>query len=502
MAKAEGAPIVADRDPSRSPALRAELPGLEDAFDERVMRGHLHATLCEGERRGVIERCERAQAVYTPGDGCVVRYRIQVRDRSSGAVIPGLVIGRLFADPRSAHTYLDSRLAPLARTMRGRPEVAPFATPVAVLEPLAMTVSLFPIDGELPTLVDVTDPAAMLDILCSTLPDARAGRFTPTRCHVDLGHYGRQHRCVLRYTIHGTRRAGEEAGPITVYGKVAADHRGALTAAVVPELRERVLRGEDSPFTVPRSFGFIEPLQLTLLEAVPGRPGIAALPKDRARNGRGDNGARALAASIEAAARVAAALHGSGLALGPKRGIDDELVELGHALAALQRVSPGLGAEFEGWLETLRACAVASDPGEPCLSHGDFTHSQLIFSGERCGLVDFDTVCRAEPALDLAQFLAYLRMNARKAGVPASADGNGATEQLCARFLGAYMIERGYGPRERDALRARVHLYEMVSLLRLAFHSWQKFKPARLELAVELIRERLLPLGGSRGNHA
>src|SRR5439155_1469435 len=215
---------------------------------------------------------------------------------------------------RSAHTYLDSRLAPLARTMRGRPEVAPFATPVAVLEPLAMTVSLFPIDGELPTLVDVTDPAAMLDILCSTLPDARAGRFTPTRCHVDLGHYGRQHGCVL--------------------------------------------------------------------------------------------------------------------ALGPKRGIDDELVELGQALAALQRVSPGLAAEFEGWLETLRACAVASDPGEPCLSHGDFTHSQLIFSGERCGLVDFDTVCRAEPALDLAQFLAYLRMNARKAGVPASADGNGATEQL------------------------------------------------------------------------
>src|SRR5437773_2381649 len=296
--------------------------------------------------------------------------------------------------------------------------------------------------------------------------------------------------------------ADQEAGPVTVYGKVAADHRGALTAAVVPELRERVLRGEDSPFTVPRSFGFIEPLQLTLLEAVPGRPGIAALLKDRARNGRGDNGARALAASIEAAARVAAALHGSGLALGPKRGIDDELVELGHALAALQRVSPGLGAEFEGWLETLRACAVASDPGEPCLSHGGFTPSQLIFSGERCGLVDFDTVCRAEPALDLAQFLAYLRMNARKAGVPASADGNGATEQLCARFLGAYMIERGYGPRERDALRARVHPYEMVSLLRLAFHSWQKFKPARLELAVELIRERLLPLGGSRGNHA
>jgi len=60
------------------------------------------------------------------------------------------------------------------------------------------------------------------------------------------------------------------------------------------------------------------------------------------------------------------------------------------------------------------------------------------------------------------------------------------------------MIERGYGPRERDALRARVHLYEMVSLLRLAFHSWQKFKPARLELDLELIHERLPSIGGWR----
>jgi len=490
------APIVADRDLCRSPALRAELPGLEDAFDERVMRGYLHATLFEDGRRVVIERCERAQAMYAPGEGCVVRYRIEARDRSSGSVAPALAIAHLFADPRSARSYLQSRLAPLAGAMRGRPEVAPFATPVAMLEPLSMTVSLFPIDGELPTLVGVTDPAAMLDILCNTLPDARAGRFTPTRCHVELGHYGRQHRCVLRYTVHGTRRAGEEAAPITVYGKVAADHRGALTAAVVPELRERILRGQDPAFTVPQSFGFIEPLQLTLLEAIPGRPWISALLKDGAGSGPGSNGAPTLARSIDTAARIAAVLHSSGIALGPSRGFDDELAELGHALAAMQRVSSGLAAEFDGWLEALHARA-ASDPGEPGLSHGDFTHSQLIFSGERCGLVDFDTVCRAEPALDLGQFLAYLRMGTRKAGVSASADGREATERLCRRFLDTYMIECGHGPGERDALRARVHLYEVVSLLRLAFHSWQKFKAARLELAMDLIRERLPSVGRS-----
>ena len=34
-------------------------------------------------------------------------------------------------------------------------------------------------------------------------------------------------------------------------------------------------------------------------------------------------------------------------------------------------------------------------------------------------------------------------------------------------------------------------LAEMVSLLRLVFHSWRKFKTARLELAVGLVQKRL-----------
>ena len=87
-------------------------------------------------------------------------------------------------------------------------------------------------------------------------------------------------------------------------------------------------------------------------------------------------------------------------------------------------------------------------------------------------------------------------MGAREAGLAASADGREATERLCTRFLDTYMIEGGCGPAARDALRARVRVYEMVSLLRLAFHSWQKFKTARLELVLGLIRERAPSLVG------
>ena len=49
-----------------------------------------------------------------------------------------------------------------------------------------------------------------------------------------------------------------------------------------------------------------------------------------------------------------------------------------------------------------------------CLCHGDFKYAQVFFDGDAVGLVDLDNVCQAEPALDLGQFFAYLRTQARK----------------------------------------------------------------------------------------
>ena len=479
-------------DPRRSLALREELPGVHEAFDDRLMRRHLQAALFEDDgHRYLIERCERGKAAYVPGEGCVVRYAIEVRGRVGSRMTPALVSARLFPSARSSRVHFESCLGPLAAALRGRSDVAPFATPVAVLEPLAMTVSLFPIDGDLPTLVGATDPATMLDILRDTLSGANGRPFIPLRCRVDVAHYPRQHHCVLRYTLEGARSAGEEAPRATVFGKVAWDHRGALAAAAVPELRERVLRGKSRPFTVPRSFGFVEPLRLVLLEAIPGAPRISQLLRERLNNEPAADGTPTLEDATDWAASVAAGLHTSGIGLGPSRRAEDELSELKQALAVLERVSPGLATGFQDWLASVAACAAASDPWPACFSHGDFSPSQLVFSGAQCGLIDFDTVCQAEPALDLGQFLAYLRLAACKAGGAASTDGNETSERVCARFLEAYMNACGYAPEERDRLQARVRLYEMVSLLRLVFHSWRKFKSARLALAVVLVLERL-----------
>jgi len=150
---------------------------------------------------------------------------------------------------------------------------------VAVLEPLSMTVSLFPIDADLPTLVGATDPGRMLEILREAFRTTNGRPFTPIQCRVEVAHYPRQHHCVLRYTLEGPRSSGEEAPELTVFGKIAADDRGAVAAVGVAELREQVRRGKGRPFTVPRSLGFVEALRLTLLEGCSKR----ALPSNGCR---------------------------------------------------------------------------------------------------------------------------------------------------------------------------------------------------------------------------
>ena len=43
---------------------------------------------------------------------------------------------------------------------------------------------------------------------------------------------------------------------------------------------------------------------------------------------------------------------------------------------------------------------------------------------------------------------------------------------------------------DEEQLRARTAVYEIVSLLRLALHSWQKLKPARIQNVLAVLEER------------
>ena len=474
-------------DPRSSAAVRAELPGLDAAFDETRMNALLRKALrCADSGTRFV----RKQAVYIPGESAIVRYA------PAGSIDPGepsppaIVSVRVFPSSELAGSYLASPLQGLAaRIAAGRR--APSSSMTALLPQLAGTASVFPVDGDLPTLVDATDGLTAMRVLGDAFKDA--GRSVPgTRCEVGLEHYGRRHRCVLRYDLSLNGSTSEPVA--TVYGKVACDDRGEAASATLEALRG--VPGLERYVRVPQTLGYVRDLRLALMESVPGTTAIASQLRDATGDVRALPRSNGVEGSITAAGHLAAAIHGSGVGSDTIRGAPDELGELAAAARVLRRCSPLLGNAFSGWADEVALLETATIAMPPGFSHGDFTHSQLMFDGTRFALVDFDTVCRAEPALDVGHFLAHLRLAVRKRTGP-SPGGSELAERLGMRFLHAYMETAGLDEARGSDLLARAHVYELVSLLRVAFHGWLKFKPKRVELALGLIRDRLAAWGAA-----
>jgi hypothetical protein len=476
-------------DPLSSAALQHDFPGLTAAFDEQIMKAALQAGLFDqAHPKARIEVCELDQATYIPGECCVMRYLLTLKDSASGQTQEVLVSGRVLPSQLACADYTNTSLLPLVELMASREEIAPFDTPVTSIESLHMAVHVFPIDGELPTLLGATNRQRLVAILQEALSEAEQQPHPVEDCRVELVDYGRQHRCTLRYHTSGPGANGS-AHKQLVYGKLTGDGSGAFAGPISAALRERV-RGNTSGFyfNVPQVLAWRPDLQLSLLEAIPGEPRMADAVKAQLRDKPLAAGTLSLEEMIDACAQIAAALHTSDIQLGRSRSLDDELVALRRGINNVQPISPDLGARLEMWLDWLNDYASRSDPLPICFNHGDFTHGQLLFDGTTSGLVDFDSVCQAEPALDIGQFLTYLRITSLKSKLTPSAT-RAIVEQLGERFMRSYIEAVGDRAGDPAQLHIRVSIYKAISLLRRTLRSWQKFKPGRIDDALAILED-------------
>jgi aminoglycoside phosphotransferase (APT) family kinase protein len=170
------------------------------------------------------------------------------------------------------------------------------------------------------------------------------------------------------------------------------------------------------------------------------------------------------------------------------------LDELHEEIRVVLEWFPRFREAIEEPLVVVESLSDSTPPLPPVFSHGDFRYTQLIFLKKQAGLVDFGSICQAEPALDLGEFLAYQRMTMRKeynAHPDQTAEG---TDELCELFLTTYIKSTEDITEDEDHLRARVSFYEILNLLRLTVHSLQKLKGARAQAAMQVLQERIVCL--------
>ena len=491
-----------DNDLPRSALFQKKVPALAEAFDAERMKQTLQDALLDtNDDPYSIVKCVPGKALYLPDHIINMQFKLTIQDNASNETIETMINARLFQDLDTCKTYLEQILKPIAVRMEGRPEIRPFARPVAMVEHLKMTLSAFPIDGMIPTLVDTTDPNKIAAILAETLPETLSGEFVIENVQLLLAHYGRYKRCVLRYSVDGKQTATQTPQSVTVYGKIDADGLGSQIGPIISALR--VALQEPNllyRFRVPRSLGYFPDLQLLLMEALPGKPFFKPLLKawiennnhqtDGNENLPHEEDAR-LDKAIQTCALIAATLHSSNIKLGRQTTLEMQVAKLQESADVISQVYPELGAQVNAWINQTVEFGQAYPAMPLCFSHGDFTYTQLIFDGKEGGLVDFDTMCQAEPAQDLGHYLAYQRLNIIKDQDPNAPFAPEAIEHLCALFLDTYIeVSKEWIPDEA-LLRGRVAIYELISLIRLTLHSWEKMKGSRLKQTIPLLEERI-----------
>jgi ABC-type multidrug transport system fused ATPase/permease subunit len=472
-----------DQDLLHTPALSRFLPGLSEALDAAAMAPRLQLMLGDDWE---LVACSPGKAYVEPAEGATLQYRLQLRRRGTGEMTEHVVAGRLFPTEEGALHCL-SQVNPLADSLGDRDDLRAFTRPSMLVRELRLVLYAFPLDPGLPGLVRATDRATLVEMLGPLLTNAVPG-LRLQDCRAEVVRY-RRDACVLRYELSWRLQPSRRSLKQVVYGKVYEGGQGRLVGPAVSALRGHPLDGPEAalPFLVPRFQAYLPDLRLALLEAAPGAPLLPELIRARAGAAAAPGVAGPTAeAAVAACARVAAAFHRSSIPVGPSRTLAEELDGARTAVDDLAPMAPALAASLHRHLSVVGDLALDA-PASLGVAHGDLDPAQILFDGPTTSLVDFDTVCLAEPALDLGQFTASLAVTERAAEDAAGTSRRGGSRDLGAAFLREYAGQSA--SRDPDALLARVDAYRAVALARLAVRSWCQLKPRRLRHALALLDE-------------
>ena len=154
------------------------------------------------------------------------------------------------------------------------------------------------------------------------------------------------------------------------------------------------------------------------------------------------------------------------------------LDDVEHELDIVAQVWPEVAASV---MDCLDARARFPEPVTRVVCHGDFTPSQVLLDGGTPGVVDLDTLCLGDPALDLGRFLAHLHLLSAKVG---GDDAAGLVDDLAHDFLRAY--GEGSGPAGRRGTDPAVPGHQPGPS---ALHSCRQLKQGRFDTALSLLRD-------------
>ncbi|MDQ3413233.1 MAG: aminoglycoside phosphotransferase family protein, partial [Chloroflexota bacterium] len=248
------------------------------------------------------------------------------------------------------------------------------------------------LDPKLPQLAVLADPRRMSMVL----ERAVYGRLVCVS-EVKIVRHKPGRRAILRYEVETGDQ--ESAQRERLYAKTFASERGPRafrTATAVAHARGLEIR-------VPEPVAYVPHLKLMLQREVAGQPVASPLL----------HGDERLAVRIATALH---ALHGSGVSLERDHDLARELDPLRGRVERLSTVDHTLGASARRCLGLVELGRHRTWRWRRRPIHRDFYHDQVLIDGDHLGVLDFDDAAISEPAIDVANFAAHLRLLAIQQG--------------------------------------------------------------------------------------
>jgi len=329
---------------------------------------------------------------------------------------------------------------------------------------MPLPISVF--DPALPGLGTALDPSSM----SSRLRELLESQTTPSPhgwrvVGVDVVKHKLGRRCSLAYTVEGPSGRGR------LFAKTFKNDRGASIFVNMAKFAQAIAQKE---LVVPRPLGYLPDIKLLVTEFLEGQSMAVALYE-----GRSEEPARRMATAI-------AVLHGCGVACARKWNPAKEIRNTAEWVTGLYGRSPAAPGRGRVLLQALESWSglLPSDPETPV--HRDFYPEQIWDCGCATALLDLDDTRSGDPAMDLGNFLAHLRL--RPMQFPETARG---CERARPAFLDEYLRLRPDQEEDRS-FQERVRFYEATALLRLsgvygARDHWAKVLPSRLLDACESV---------------
>jgi hypothetical protein len=369
------------------------------------------------------------------------------------------------------------------------------------LPELRLELEMQPPDTELPSLPILTDPEQSRVLLERGI---RAGApayadFRLRACTPKVMRYKPGSRCTVLYRLEyppeATGRNWPEIVVAKTYQSDKSDNKGQNAYHAMRVLWDSRL-GRSSAVTIAEPLAYLPELNILLQGPIREETTFKEFIRSALRSGTPE----AIAELRDYTCKIAvglAELHQCGVRYGETVTWEDEFEEVRQRYARLTIPIPQLAGVATALLDRLGALA-DEHPADPLMpAHRSFRPAQVLLYKGRIGFIDFDGFCQAEPAMDLALFMAKIKqIGLSKVDLDEDEEDDedldeetrltrlAHMEAMCEILLSTYEAHMPIS-------RQRVMLWETLDLFALVVGCWTKIKLTRLQDSMLLLERHL-----------